>query len=111
MRTAEQGNTSHKPVIELSPGTNLTELLENELQAFREFEASGLIPDQFEAKVGSLKPARLKARDNLAIVRHQTALAKVPLVAEFVTEALRTGSEKWWCSPIIAMSSRRWTNA
>jgi SWI/SNF-related matrix-associated actin-dependent regulator 1 of chromatin subfamily A len=83
-----------RTVIELSPGINLAEVLQSEWQAFRQFEASGLVPDQYDAKVRSLKPARLKARDNLAIVRHQTALAKVPLVVEFVTEALRTGSEK-----------------
>jgi SNF2 family DNA or RNA helicase len=83
-----------RAVIELSPGIDLAELLRNEWQAFREFEASGLVPEEYNAKVRSLKPARLKARDNLAAVRHQTALAKVPLVAEFVIEALRTGSEK-----------------
>jgi SWI/SNF-related matrix-associated actin-dependent regulator of chromatin subfamily A-like protein 1 len=83
-----------RTVIELYPDTDLGQLLQTEWEAFRQFEASGLLPDQYGAKVRDLKPPRLKARDNLAIVRHQSALAKVPLVVEFVTEALRTGSEK-----------------
>jgi SWI/SNF-related matrix-associated actin-dependent regulator 1 of chromatin subfamily A len=83
-----------RTIIELYPGVDLAGLLENEWRAFREFTERGLVPEDYSAKVRSLKSARLKARDNLAIVRHQTALAKVPLVVEFVTEALRTGSEK-----------------
>ena len=83
-----------RTIIELFPGVDLAGLLENEWRAFHEFTERGLAPEDYDAKVRSLKTARLKARDNLAVVRHQTALAKVPLVAEFVIESLRTGSEK-----------------
>jgi SWI/SNF-related matrix-associated actin-dependent regulator 1 of chromatin subfamily A len=83
-----------RTIIELSSDVNLKELLEQELAAFHEFETRGFSPDQYKAKVRSLKTAKLRAQDNLAKLRHQTALAKVPLVVEFVTEVLRTGSEK-----------------
>jgi SWI/SNF-related matrix-associated actin-dependent regulator of chromatin subfamily A-like protein 1 len=83
-----------RSVIELSAGADLSELLQQEWKAFRTFESSGSAPEEYNAKVRSLKLVRLKARDNLAIVRHQTALAKVPLVVEFVTEVLHSGAQK-----------------
>lgn len=43
--------------------------------------------------VGNLKRANQTLFENLAVVRHETALAKVPQVAAFVTEALES-SEK-----------------
>jgi SWI/SNF-related matrix-associated actin-dependent regulator 1 of chromatin subfamily A len=75
-----------RTVIELSPTTEMRALVERELDVFKKVvgiqhedlfgvEARNLIAD-FEAVDW----------ENLSIVRHQTALAKVPLVVEFVTE-------------------------
>jgi SWI/SNF-related matrix-associated actin-dependent regulator 1 of chromatin subfamily A len=83
-----------RTIVELFPEANLQELLEEEWAAFRQFEATGATVESYSAKVKSLKSARLNAREHLARIRHKTALEKVPLCSEFITEALRTGSEK-----------------
>jgi SWI/SNF-related matrix-associated actin-dependent regulator 1 of chromatin subfamily A len=91
-----------RTIVELFPEANLQALLEEEWTAFRQFEATGATAESYSAKVKALKPVRLKAREHLARIRHKTALEKVPLCAEFITEALRTGSEK-----IIAFGHHR----
>jgi SWI/SNF-related matrix-associated actin-dependent regulator 1 of chromatin subfamily A len=83
-----------RTIVELFPGADLQKLLEEEWAAFRQFEATGADVESYSAKVKALKPVRLRAREHLALVRHKTALEKVPLCVEFITEALKTGSEK-----------------
>jgi SWI/SNF-related matrix-associated actin-dependent regulator 1 of chromatin subfamily A len=83
-----------RTVVELFPEADLQKLLTEEWTAFRQFEATGASAESYSAKVKALKPVRLKAREHLALVRHKTALEKVPLCVEFITEALKTGSEK-----------------
>jgi SWI/SNF-related matrix-associated actin-dependent regulator of chromatin subfamily A-like protein 1 len=83
-----------RTIIELSPGSDLQKVLDDEWAAFRAFEATGATPETYEAKVKSLHYPKLKAKEHLAIARHRTALEKVPVCAEFITEALNTGSEK-----------------
>jgi SWI/SNF-related matrix-associated actin-dependent regulator 1 of chromatin subfamily A len=83
-----------RTIIELAAGDNLKQILEQEWEAFHRFEATGATPEAYEAKVKSLRYAKLKVREHLAVARHRTALEKVPLCVEFITEALNTGSEK-----------------
>ena len=49
---------------------------------------------QYAAAVKGLRRFQGTTHDNLAVARHETALAKAPLVAAFVTELLRGGTGK-----------------
>jgi SWI/SNF-related matrix-associated actin-dependent regulator 1 of chromatin subfamily A len=81
-----------RTVIELSPTTEMRALVERELDAFKRV-AGG--QDLFGNGVRKLKvDYEAIDWDNLSVARHQNALAKVPLVAEFVTEVLDGGESK-----------------
>jgi SWI/SNF-related matrix-associated actin-dependent regulator 1 of chromatin subfamily A len=83
-----------RAVIELSPTLKLKALVKAELAIF-EKAAQQRQDEQFRVSVQNLtvNPEQV-AGDNLAVIRHQTALAKVPLVAEFVRETLDGGVSK-----------------
>jgi SWI/SNF-related matrix-associated actin-dependent regulator 1 of chromatin subfamily A len=83
-----------RTIIELSPTTEMRALVERELDAFKKIIGSRN-GDPFGVGARDLK-VNYDAIDwdNLSIARHQTALAKVPLVAQFVTEVLEGGSKK-----------------
>jgi SWI/SNF-related matrix-associated actin-dependent regulator 1 of chromatin subfamily A len=85
--------TKFRTVIELSPTVAMRALVEKEREAFRRVAQQQ--SDQFRNSIRKLRvdPQQIDG-DNLAIIRHQTALAKVPLVTEFVREALAGGTTK-----------------
>jgi SWI/SNF-related matrix-associated actin-dependent regulator 1 of chromatin subfamily A len=82
-----------RTVIELSPTVEMRTLVKKELDAFRRVAQQQ--SEQFQASIRKLRvdPQQIDG-DNLAIIRHQTAMAKVPLAAEFVREALEGGANK-----------------
>jgi SWI/SNF-related matrix-associated actin-dependent regulator of chromatin subfamily A-like protein 1 len=83
-----------RTVIELSPTTEMRGLVERELEAFK------AVIGHHSAECFKESAAKLNVDwdtidwDNLSKVRHETALAKVGLVAEFVSECLEGGSTK-----------------
>ena len=83
-----------RTVVELSPTTEIKTLVERELDAFKKV-AGHNVEDPF---VDSAYNLRIDYDaidwDNLAIARHQTARAKVPLVAALVTELLEGSNQK-----------------
>jgi SWI/SNF-related matrix-associated actin-dependent regulator 1 of chromatin subfamily A len=83
-----------RTVIELSPGTEMRALVMRELDAFKKIVGQ-VGEDSFGTGVRKLK-VDYEAVDweNLSVARHETALAKVPLVAEFATEILEGGESK-----------------
>jgi SWI/SNF-related matrix-associated actin-dependent regulator 1 of chromatin subfamily A len=88
-----------RSVVELSPSSNLSQIIQAELWAFERWlevlsGASGLGGDGYERSVKSLRRFQGDKWDNLAIARHETALAKVPLVVAFVKELFSGGSGK-----------------
>jgi SWI/SNF-related matrix-associated actin-dependent regulator 1 of chromatin subfamily A len=83
-----------RTVIEFSPTTELRALVERELDAFKKV-VGHQNEDQFGTSAQKLKVNHDAIDwDNLSKTRHQTALAKVPLVTEFVTETLEGGGGK-----------------
>jgi SWI/SNF-related matrix-associated actin-dependent regulator 1 of chromatin subfamily A len=95
-----------RTVIELEPDDDIAQLVRAELVAFERFEAAAQQEEAGDTRdngyrnaIKKLKPVWKKEWDNLAIVRHQTAIAKVPYVVEFVSEALTAGNSKivLWC--------------
>jgi SWI/SNF-related matrix-associated actin-dependent regulator 1 of chromatin subfamily A len=94
-----------RSVVELEPDSNIQQMVEAELWAFERWmeerskeggseTRSGNGNGQYSAAVKGLRRFQGTAHDNLAVARHETALAKVPLVAAFVTELLRGGTGK-----------------
>jgi SWI/SNF-related matrix-associated actin-dependent regulator of chromatin subfamily A-like protein 1 len=89
-----------RSVIELSANSNLRRLVQAELWAFERWmevqsgASSGPTGDGYQTSVKNLHRYRGETRDNLAKARHETALAKVPLVAEYVRELFKGGSGK-----------------
>jgi SWI/SNF-related matrix-associated actin-dependent regulator 1 of chromatin subfamily A len=98
-----------RTIIEIQPDRdNIAKLVKSELEAFYRFEAAvttgndvhnDQIDDDYARNVRALKPAWTKEWENLAKARHQTALAKIPYVVNFITETLAAGAEKivLWC--------------
>jgi SWI/SNF-related matrix-associated actin-dependent regulator 1 of chromatin subfamily A len=95
-----------RSVVELEPDSSIEQLVGAELWAFERWmeerskagngnaNANGEGDGQYAAAVKGLRRFQGTAHDNLAMARHETALAKVPLVAAFVTELLRGGTAK-----------------
>jgi SWI/SNF-related matrix-associated actin-dependent regulator 1 of chromatin subfamily A len=91
-----------RSVVELAFDTNLRETVQAELLAFeRWMELISGAPSYGESTEGRynhtvkhLAKFRGERWDNLAVARHQTALAKVPLVTAFVRELFDGGSGK-----------------
>jgi SWI/SNF-related matrix-associated actin-dependent regulator 1 of chromatin subfamily A len=89
-----------RSVIELSVNSNLRRIVQTELWAFEHWmevqsgASFGPTTDGYKTSVRNLHRFRGETRDNLAKARHETALAKVPLVAEYVRELFRDGSGK-----------------
>jgi SWI/SNF-related matrix-associated actin-dependent regulator 1 of chromatin subfamily A len=83
-----------RTVIELSPNTEMRALVERQLDAFKKIVGQQG-EDPFGTGVRKLK-VDYGAIDwkNLSVARHETALAKAPLVAGFVTEVLDGGESK-----------------
>jgi SWI/SNF-related matrix-associated actin-dependent regulator of chromatin subfamily A-like protein 1 len=84
-----------RTVIELSPAsTEMKALVMRELDAFKKI-VGPFNGDQFSDSARNLKIHRDAIDwENLSVARHQTALAKAPLVAEFVTEMLEGSNQK-----------------
>jgi SWI/SNF-related matrix-associated actin-dependent regulator 1 of chromatin subfamily A len=88
-----------RSVVELESDSNIRARVSAELWAFerwmeeRSKGESGAVnrDESYNAAVKGLARFQGTAHDNLAVARHQVALAKVPLVAAFVTELLRGG--------------------
>ncbi len=88
-----------RSVIELSLRTNdLEKIVKAELWAFERWmdtvSDSGPVADGYRAGVKGLRRYNGEKWDNLALARHQTALAKVPLVVAFIKELFLNGSGK-----------------
>jgi SWI/SNF-related matrix-associated actin-dependent regulator 1 of chromatin subfamily A len=91
-----------RSVVELEVDSNIKQVVKAELWAFERWmeEASktenhtGNGNGRYTAAVKGLRRFQGAAHDNLAVARHRTALAKVPLVAAFVTELLHGGTGK-----------------
>jgi SWI/SNF-related matrix-associated actin-dependent regulator 1 of chromatin subfamily A len=91
-----------RSVVELEPDSNIRQLVSAELWAFERWVEERSKGDSdaangngsYNAAVKGLRRFQGTAHDNLAVARHQVALAKVPLVAAFVTELLRGGAGK-----------------
>jgi SWI/SNF-related matrix-associated actin-dependent regulator 1 of chromatin subfamily A len=90
-------------VVELEPDSNVQQLVNAELWAFErwmeERSKEGVAQTSSEkgpyvAAVKALRAFQGTSQDNLAIARHETALAKVPLVVAFVSELLRGSTGK-----------------
>lgn len=92
-----------RTIVELIPASDIAQLVRTEMEAFERFQAAveqAQSDDVGYAKaVKKLKPVWSKEWDNLATIRRQTALAKVPYVVAFVSEAMAAGSNKivLWC--------------
>jgi len=95
-----------RAIVELEQEDDIAQLVNAELRAFERFEAAieraepGDPGDNdYTRAVKELKPVWSKERDNLAIARRETAIAKVPYVLTFVSEALAAASNKivLWC--------------
>jgi SWI/SNF-related matrix-associated actin-dependent regulator 1 of chromatin subfamily A len=88
-----------RSVVELESDSNINQLVSAELWAFERWmeerfkgeSVNGNGNGSYSAAVKGLRRFQGTTHDNLAVARHQTALAKVPLVAAFVTELLRGG--------------------
>lgn len=88
-----------RSVIELSADSDLARVAQAEFWAFERWMeivsgAGGPSGDGYQKNVKSLRRFQGDEWDNLAIARHQTALAKAPLVAQFVKELFSGGSGK-----------------
>jgi SWI/SNF-related matrix-associated actin-dependent regulator 1 of chromatin subfamily A len=76
-------------VVELEPGADLRAVVEHELTLFEKF-----VKNDLGDSLLTLGRARSIDWDNLAKARHAVALAKIPLVVEFVRETLQATGEK-----------------
>lgn len=88
-----------RSVIELSLRTNdLEKIVKAEFWAFERWMDTvsdrGPVADGYRAGVKGLMRFNGEKWDNLALARHQTALAKVPLVVAFIKELFLNGSGK-----------------
>jgi SWI/SNF-related matrix-associated actin-dependent regulator 1 of chromatin subfamily A len=87
-----------RSVVEISPGTDLEELIREELTAFEQQLKQARTPDSYRDAVRNIRrfsPDVENGReDNFARVRHKVALAKVPLVVKFAEELFSSGSGK-----------------
>jgi SWI/SNF-related matrix-associated actin-dependent regulator 1 of chromatin subfamily A len=88
-----------RSVVELESDSNIEQLVGAEMWAFErwmEERSKGEFSTvdgngSYNAAVKGLRRFQGTAHDNLAVARHQVALAKVPMVAAFVIELLRGG--------------------
>ena len=89
-----------RSVIEPSPETNLSELLRAQWRAFECWmERTTGAPgngngDGYQKRVKGLARFQGPQWSNLAVARHETARAKVPLVSAFIRELFENGSGK-----------------
>jgi SWI/SNF-related matrix-associated actin-dependent regulator 1 of chromatin subfamily A len=87
-----------RSVVEISPGSDLKELIREELAAFEEHWEQRKAADTYRNAVRNTRRFSPDGEDgaetNLARLRHQVALAKVPLVVRFVEELFSSGSGK-----------------
>ena len=89
-----------RSVIELAPGRDLQRLIQAELSSFERWmeTVSGTSGDPavdgYKTGVKGLHLFRGEQWSNLANARHQTALAKLPLIIEFVKELFGSGAGK-----------------
>jgi SWI/SNF-related matrix-associated actin-dependent regulator of chromatin subfamily A-like protein 1 len=90
-----------RSVVELEPTTNIRQTVEAELWAFERWMEEKSKPlsgpangeNQYTAGVRGLQRFQGTERETLAEARHAVALAKVPLVTEFVREGLQGGGK------------------
>jgi SWI/SNF-related matrix-associated actin-dependent regulator 1 of chromatin subfamily A len=89
-----------RSVIELSVTTDLEGTIQAELAAFASWADSLPIGEadqdgnNYQKRIKDLRRFQGSKWDNLAVARHETALAKVPLVVAFIRELFATGSGK-----------------
>jgi SWI/SNF-related matrix-associated actin-dependent regulator 1 of chromatin subfamily A len=79
-------------VVEISPSTNMEKLVEAELAAFEEWLSVKEVPNSN----GQQPSVAFKAGkwETLAQARHAVAIAKIPLVVEFIRESLKSSQTK-----------------
>jgi len=93
-----------RSVIELEGDANAKRAAKAELEKWQGFQAEiaeaeaavAAAKDQeaYEAAIGQLKEAQGAAFDSMSLVRHETAVAKVPMVLDFVREVLEGETDK-----------------
>jgi SWI/SNF-related matrix-associated actin-dependent regulator of chromatin subfamily A-like protein 1 len=85
-----------RSVIEISPTAHLKAIVQREMDAFIQVERTRQPAKEEYTRAAKRLGVDYERIDweHLSAARHQTALAKVPLVVEFVQEALESGSGK-----------------
>jgi hypothetical protein len=92
-----------RSVVELSPQTDFSEVIHAEWGAFERWmeqkdgdgvSGNGDSSDNYQLGVRRLRRFQGCEWNNLALARHETARAKVPLVSAFIRELFENGSGK-----------------
>jgi SWI/SNF-related matrix-associated actin-dependent regulator 1 of chromatin subfamily A len=81
-------------VVELSPSSDLKKLVEAELEAFHNWQDKCIDTNTGDVIIHAFRPNKPIEWDTLAKIRHAVAIAKIPLVCEFIEQTAQAKEDK-----------------